>query len=288
MALIKEKYSSDGINRIYQLLKNEAEKAVAKEYDIRVDTLKVVSRTNDPDRFFEHETFLVANSKNITINIYEGASPRCMKYMLTLTDEAPAAGELAGIEKTIQNRMQQERRGWEYDRQKKEIERLTEELTSNEKYTKQLEQEISRMQAEKQGMPGKLTQTLLSLAGAYITRNPEQLSGIPIVGQLFGGGSPGEQGAEQQIINDSDVRTEQMNDEVLGTYKKREEPKYTGEVAEEDFDKLKQALIPLLPEELCQKVADINKFLIINHVAVEQVHDLVMDAVNKSEQGQAA
>ncbi len=133
MALMKEMYSVSGINRIYQLLKNEAASGGPKEYDIKVDAMKVVSRNIDPERFFEHEQFLVANSKSITVNIYDGSSPRCMKYTLLLEPEQATEQELSGIERSFGLRMQQEKKSWEYERLKKENTELREALDEKEK-----------------------------------------------------------------------------------------------------------------------------------------------------------
>lgn len=275
MALIKEQYTPNGINRVYQLLKNEAEKAIAKEYDIRVDLLKVVNRTNEPERFFEHEAFLTAESKSITINIYDGSSPRCTKYILMLSDESPAKETLSGIEKTVEARMQQERINWEYDRQKKEIGRLTQELESSERYTLQLQERISSMQAEKLSLPGKLTNTLISLAGAYITRNPQALSGMAGLGKMLHGGAIGQHEAEEQIINDADVRAEQNDEATQATFSRQGPMLYTGEVTEEDFGRLEEALIPIFPDEYRETVVTVLKLMYNDSHLIPEIASLL-------------
>lgn len=285
MALIKEKYSPNGVNRIYQLLKNEAEKGTAREYDIKVDNLKVVSRNNDPERFFEHEAFLLANSKSITINIYDGSSPRCSRYMLLLTEEEPDKGALSGIDKTISLRMQQERKSWEYDRQKQEIVRLADELADMEKYADKLKDQLNQMAAEKQKMPGKMTEALIALAGAYINRNPNGLSGIPILGNLLGGGLQG-QDATEQVINDADNRAEAAEEEVTATFERKKEPEYTGEVTTEDLERLEDALIPVFADEYRDTVLTVLKVMYTNTHIIPEIASLLEDA--QQEHGQAA
>lgn len=285
MGLIKEKYSVNGINRIYQLLKNEADNGTAKEYDIRVDALKVVSRNNDPDRFFDHETFLLPNSKHITVNIYDGSSPRCMKYMLLLSEEAAGSEELSGIEKTINAKMQQERKIWEYDRQKQELAQLRQELADMEKYSGKLEEQITLMRQEKQKLPGRLTDTLISLAGAYISRNPHALNGIPILGSLLGTGTSNEHNDGVQADNTEQAfGKENEPEEAACTFSKKETPKYTGEAAEEDFDRLENALIPLFPEEYRETVATVVSVMYHNHQIIPQIATLLEDEEQTNKQ----
>ena len=116
MALAKEVYSANRVNLIYQLLKNEADNGTPKEYDVKVDELKVVSRTNDPERFYSHEEFVLPETRNITINIYDSKSHRCTRYILLLREEEPSKQELSGIEKSINTKMLQERKKWESGR----------------------------------------------------------------------------------------------------------------------------------------------------------------------------
>lgn len=284
MALIKEAYTPNGINRIYQLLKNEAEKGKAKEFDIKVDNLKVVSRTDDPERFFEHEEFLVTNSRHITVNIYDGSSTRCNRYMLLLAEEEPAKEELSGIDKTISLRVQQERKGWEYERQKKEMEQLTEELAENGKYITKLEEEIKRMRAEKQKMPGKLTETLIALAGVYIARNPNALNGIPILGHLLSGDAANKQTSEQVISHAEEPADK--DEEIQSSFKRVKTPVYTGEVTDEDFEMLEEALTPVFPPEHKGNVITILKLMYFNNHIIPEIVSLLTDA--QQEQRQAA
>lgn len=290
MALVKEMYSANGINRIYQLLRNEADNGTAKEYDIKVDALKVVSRNNDPERFFEHETFLMANSRNITVNIYDGSSPRCTRYMLLLHAEEPGKEELSGIEKTVHARMQQERKSWEYDRQKQEIAQLRQELMDAEKYSAALEKQIVEMREEKQKMPGKLTETLIGLAGAYISRNPNALNGIPVIGNLLGAASPGNESTETvQVFDDTQVRQENNEPEVEQvTFSKIVKPEYSGEATDKDFDRLENALIPLFAEQYRETVSTVISVMYHDNEVIQQIAELLPEDEQEEEQKNAA
>ena len=145
MALAKEMYSANRVNLIYQLLKNEADNGTPKEYDVKVDELKVVSRTNDPERFYSHEEFVLPETRNITINIYDSKSHRCTRYILLLREEEPSKQELSGIEKSINTKMLQERKKWEYDQLKKEYDDLKEQLDESEEYADALKTKIDQV-----------------------------------------------------------------------------------------------------------------------------------------------
>lgn len=259
MAVIKEKYSPDGINRIYQLLKNEADSETPKDYEVKIDMLAVIGRTNDPERFFEHEAFLLDNSKSITINIFDGLPSRCTKYIFVLSEEAPAKEGLYGIEQTLQVRMQQERKSWEYDRQKKKVQQLTQELADSERYVKQLQDKIRSMNGEKQNMPGILTEAFLSVAGVIASNG---FSGSSILGALAGSPKPSDETSEYSA-----------EPEIEATFSKVEpEPVYTGTPTEVDAGRFSKALIPLFPEEYREKVSEITRYMCYNHHLIDELY----------------
>src|ERR1700741_4609340 len=108
MAFIKEAYSESRVDMIYELLKRESDCSSPKDYEITIDGLKVVSRNNDPERFYDFEQFVLPESKIITINVHE-RSHRSLKYILLLSEEEPTPDGLSGLERSISARMQQEK-----------------------------------------------------------------------------------------------------------------------------------------------------------------------------------
>jgi len=286
MAFMKEMYSVSGINRIYQLLKNEAASGCPKDYDIKVDAMKVVSRNNDPERFFEHEQFLVASSKNIVVNIYDGASPRCMKYTLLLEPERSTEHELSGIEKSFNTRMHQEKKSWEYDRLKSENNELRQELDEKAKYVSQLEALINTMRAEKEQMPGKVTNALISLAGLFLSNKNGQEDTSMLAGLL----SPS---ATEDDGTENMVATFRRSDNVETTSEEKESPdfrnedlQYTGTATEEDFTRLERSLIPLFAQEHRETVSTVVSVMYHNNNLIPEIAELLEN--DDPEQQQAA
>jgi hypothetical protein len=287
MALVKEKYSESGVNRIYQLLKNEAENGIPKDYDIKVDELKVVNRNSNPDRFFEHEQFLMPETKSITINIYDGASPRCTRYTLLLKDEQPSKQELSGIEKTISTRILYEKKAWEHEQLRKENGELRRELEESAKHSGKLEQLISDLRSEKQRTPGKLTDAIISLAGAYLSANPKALDKIPLLGNLLGTPQPdatsSDAGSEEQEETECS-----FTETTEASFAKKADLKYTGHPTNEDFERFENALIPIFPEQYRDTVATVISCMYHNNQIIEQVAELLEDGNKQDSEKKAA
>ncbi len=273
MAIVKEAYSANRINLIYQLLKNEADNKQPKDYDVRIDELKVVSRNADPERFFDHEDFILPDTRSVTINIYDGASNRCTRYNLLLREE-PKDG-LAGIEQTINTQIAQERSKWEYDRLKLDYEEKVQELAEAEEYHRQLEEQISLMREEKNKSSNKLTETIVGLAGVYLSQNPKALSGIPLIGGLFNGNnSVGETPTPEEEVTIEPAFEKQQN------IPRRP---FTGEVNEEEIEALELALIPFFKEEHLEYVGEIIELLHKKDKYIAYVYHGLQDAEHQKQ-----
>lgn len=194
MSIVKEKYSSNRINMLHQILANDHEQGCPRDFDIKVDELKVVQRTNDPERFFLHEEFVQPETACITINIYDGNSRRCTKYQLYFGEVQNNAVTLSGIENTIQEKIGVERKNWEYDQLKKEKEEQAKQLADAEEYIDQLEERLSSVKAEYEevkskrvGMAEMNAGRLIGFATEYIVKNhPAITRKLPLLSGLSG------------------------------------------------------------------------------------------------------
>lgn len=254
MAIIKEAYSTTRVNLIYQLLKNEADAGRPKDYDIRVDDLKVVSRNNNPEQFHTHEEFVIPESKTITISVYEGVSNRCTRYQLRLGEEEPSSQELSGIANTITLRMKQEKSKWEFGQLQKDYADCQQKLRECEEYAEELSQKVTLLEMEQSKNTGQLTNALIGLAGNFISNNPNALSGIPIIGSLFGG-------------NDKPKELNGPKEECLCSHAAKT---YTGELTVGDDLLMKKALVPYFSDEYRDKVMKALLYFFHNNHLVDQ------------------
>jgi uncharacterized phage infection (PIP) family protein YhgE len=283
MAIIKEVYSSTRVNLIYQLLRNEADNGTPKEYDVRVDELKVVSRTSDPERFHGHEEFVLPETRSIIINIYDGTSNRCNRYNLLLREEDPSQQELSGIEKSINTKMLQERKKWEFDKLKEDYDDLKEQLGEAEEYAEQLKGKIEQLEAEKSTKSNKITETIVGLAGMFLASKPNALSGIPLIGDLLGGNK-----TIPLPVEETSGATVQEGDGTA-TFQKMVTPKaFTGDITEGDEQSLKDALSPFFKPEYIDRVVQIIQYLFMHNSFVDQTITVMEHAIKQGDQTKKA
>jgi hypothetical protein len=181
--MIRQKYNPTRIQLLHQMLLNSQQQGLPREYDIKVDDLKVVQRTNDPEQFFRHEEFILPDTQSICITLYEGTSNRNSRHVFVLNEANNKQDNnhqsLDGIEKMLEAKMDKERQQWNLQLLQKENEALKQELEDAEEYTEQLEGEITALK-EKKFEAGKNIGAVLSGAfEALVRNNPTMLKGIP-------------------------------------------------------------------------------------------------------------
>jgi hypothetical protein len=269
MAFVKENYSESRVNMIYELLKKEAENGTPKDYEIKVDELKVVSRNNNPERLYDFEQFVLPESRNVTIIVHSNLH-RSLRYLLLLQEEEPATEELSGIEKSINTKMQHEKTKWEHTQLKREHEETKQQLKECEDYVRQLKEKVSTLEIEneKGNSKGRLTNAIMGLAGAYISSNPNGLSGIPLIGGMFGGDKKGLPQGEKSMESDCLCKSAPA--------------KFTGEITELDDQRMKAALLPYFPEEYVGKVNKLIRYLFHHNHFIEQAITGIESATTKS------
>lgn len=188
MAFVKEKYSGARINLLYQLLQSDYEDGRPREYDISVDDLKVVRRTTDPEKFFSHEDFITEEARYLTITLYEGTSKRNTRYVYYLKDGVEEEkATLSGIEQTMNDKMQQQRRQWDFELLQKEYEDLKGELEEQEEYIEKLEASLQEEKAKKANIKDNWGEVFSLALEGMVRRNTHLLNGIPVIGQGLAG-----------------------------------------------------------------------------------------------------
>lgn len=251
MAFIKEAYTENKVEMIYELLKRDAENGSPRDFDITVDGLKVVGRNNDPARFHDFEQFVLPESRDITINIHE-RSHRSTKYILLLQQEEPSTGELSGIDRTIAARMKQEKARWDYKKLEEDYNDCLRELKECEEFSRELQEKVYTLEREKGSSSGQLTNAIVGLAGAYISSNPGALNGIPVIGSLFGNGKQANGGQERQCFC-------------------RKEPKtFTGEITVDDDARMKAAIGPYFKEEYKDQFMRVLRYFFHHNHFIDQ------------------
>jgi hypothetical protein len=262
MAFIKEAYTENRVEMIYELLKKDAENGSPREYDVMVDGLKVVSKNNDPGRFYDFEQFVLPESSNITINIHE-RSHRSMKYILLLQQEEPTQGELSGLDSTIAARMKQERAKWEHKKLEEDYNDCLRSLKECEEFSRELQDRIHTLEMEKGSSSGQLTNAIVGLAGAYISSNPGALNGIPVIGSLFGDSKRGKAEENRECIC-GNTPTE-----------------FTGQITVGDDTRMKAAIIPYFKEEYREQFMKVLHYFFHNNHFIDQTVNGIENLLGK-------
>lgn len=221
-----EKYDPLKIELIKKNLETQQQQGAALFYEIYVDNLKVVHRTNKVELFDNYEEFVNEDTQKIRILIYSThpTAPRNTKHIFLMKTEENKNG-LSGAE--IQNQIAEgvarEREKWECDQVRRDLESSKTKLSEAEEYIEKLKKIIydtegKLKEAEK---TGDFTKILTELAGQF----------LPLKNQPKGNlsGAQEEKKAEEQA---SFSKTKQEENSLS-----EEEQRYinAGKVLEEKF-----------------------------------------------------
>ncbi len=188
MAINQDKYTEQKVNRIYQILQNAQQQGQMQDYEIQVDGLKVVQRTDDLEMFFSHEDFIDADTKSLSIAIYSGASNRNDRHILWLKEEPKEAlNGLEDIDTRVEKRIQEAEDKWKYQQLNKEHEQLKTDYAELEKFAEQIEKDLAESKTAKFKFGnmniGELGSVMLE---GIVRRNPQILTKLPMGDSLAG------------------------------------------------------------------------------------------------------
>ena len=180
MPYIKEQYSERKIENLYNFLQSAKEQGDPEDYEILVDAFKVVKRTNDLTRFENYTNYMEPETKELTIIIYDGTSPRNTKHVFTMKEENKNGLSGVDVDTRIEEKLRVEKERWETDLLKKENEKLKTELADAEAYIDQLEEDAEKAKDKKFRLGdvnvGEFASVVLE---GIVRRNPQMLAKLP-------------------------------------------------------------------------------------------------------------
>lgn len=180
MAITTSEYNELKIERIYQILQNQERLGNASNYQIFVDTFKVVPRTNDLSLFETYANFVDANTQSITILIFDGNSNRNDKHIFRLQSEAPSTlNGVENIEEKIHKKLEEERQKWKQNQLERKHKKLKKAYSDLEKEKEQLERELAEAKSNKHKI-GNLNMVEFGseILGSLVKKNPQILNGL--------------------------------------------------------------------------------------------------------------
>lgn len=199
MALFEDNYDALKIEKLKLSLQKQSDSGKPQYFEIYVDGLKAVPKTNDINEFDHYENFMLEDTEKIRILVYTASaiSPRNdqFTYRLKKQKEEPViqvqqqTPTLNGtdIEARIDEKMKQQRERWEHDLLKKELDETKKQLKEAEDYSEKLEGELTVLRSKK-GQIGNINigeVASVALEG-LVRRNTDLLAKIPGAESLAG------------------------------------------------------------------------------------------------------
>lgn len=185
MEINTQKYDPQKIERLKQFLEKQAAKQQARYFEIYVDNLKAVPRTNDIAEFDSYAEFLDENTERIKVKIYSTSQTSAHHDLHVFITNSPAEQQkeqgLSGIEikSEINKEVSLAKERWEADQVKKELADKQKELEQAEQYIEKLEGRLEEA-SSKRKMGDVQWGEVASLAlEGVMRRNAHLLAAIP-------------------------------------------------------------------------------------------------------------
>jgi hypothetical protein len=181
MSVINQPFDNAKIEKLKNFLEDMAAKGQPRPYEIYVDNLRVVPKTENPDDFEGYEQYMDGNTAQLKIVIFgSSASPRNEKYCFDVQKEKekPLNG-LGEVDSLIQDRLDARDREHAMADLNKELSATKQQLEESEEYAESLEQQIQDL---KEGKYKKNIQwgELASVAvESMLRRNAQLFAKIP-------------------------------------------------------------------------------------------------------------
>lgn len=201
MPVTNDKFDQLKVDKLKHYLQDMAAKGHAKPFEIFVDSLKIVPKTEDPNEFDNYEYYMNEDTEKIRILIYNSAaSPRNDQYcfyvqQMKIDKPVNGLGDLDGI---IQEKLNARDKEYELNRVKDELEETKKQLEEAEEYAEMLEQQLEESKSNKYKL-GKLD--LVELGGAVLeklaVKNSPALEKIGLGGLIASDTPPTSEPAEE-------------------------------------------------------------------------------------------
>lgn len=191
MPVITDQYDQLKIDKLKHYLEAQAAKGVPVAFEIFVDNLRVVSKTDDPKEFDSYEYYMNEDTEKVRILIYSfGLSPRNDQYcfMVQKTVGGKSLNGVQDMEAIMEEKLAAREREYEMNKLREELEAVREELTETEAYADKLEKEVQHLKENKFKLGSMdLPSFVGEMVGSWVKKNPQVLTRLPIGGEALAG-----------------------------------------------------------------------------------------------------
>lgn len=175
MSVAIEPYEPYKVELIKRHLQSQLDRGFPRYFEVCVDQLKVVPRTNRVEDFDQYLDYITESTKKLRILLYStsATSPRNEQHVFLMGKQKEEGLSGIDIEKRIEEKVRQERERWDCEQTKKELETAKVKLGEAEDYIDQLQERLLELKEKK------------SELAPYITAVVSGLSKHPALGNLL-------------------------------------------------------------------------------------------------------
>lgn len=183
MPVTNDNYDQLKIDKLKHYLETQAQRGHPRPFEVFVDNLKVVNKTEDPAEFDTYEFYMNEDTEKVRILIYNSnLSPRNDQYCFLVQRQKgdKSLNGLGEIEAVVQEKLAARDREHEMTRLREELHEAKQELEESEEYAEKLEREIDFLKENKFKLGNINIGELASVAvEGMIRRNPQILTRLP-------------------------------------------------------------------------------------------------------------
>lgn len=271
MPVTTEQYDQLKIDKLKHFLEAQAEKGLAKPFEIFVDNLKVVAKTDDAKEFDSYEFYMNEDTEKVRILIYNSnLSPRNDQYcfMVQKTIGGKSLNGLGEIENIVQEKLAARDREYEMNRLKEELEATKEDLAETEEECDRLLKEIENLKQNKFKLGNVNVAEFASFALENIVRrNPQILAKLPGGAALAGFVEQDNKEQESRLLHP------QSAPETNASFQKETTPEITEE--EKRYLAYLKAFEKNLNQEQAEMFNVILQAMINEPSIISTMHDLI-------------
>lgn len=189
MPVTHQKFDQFKIEKLKGFLEDMTAKGQPRMYEIFVDSLKVVPKTEDISQFENYEQYMDEDTEKVRILIYNShLSNRNDQYCFILQSGKPnkPVNGLGEIDTILQEKLAARDREHEMDSLRKELETTREQLQDAETEAEDLRQELEAVKAGKERKQIKGIEIMSVILEGFVRRNTQLLQKIPGAEALAG------------------------------------------------------------------------------------------------------
>ena len=266
MAATNENFDQLKVDKLKHFLEDMANKGQPRPYEIFVDGLKVIPKTEDPKDFDNYDYYMNEDTEKIRILIYNSSlSPRNDQYCFYVQQNkgGKAMNGLGEIDNIIQEKIAARDKEYEMTKLKEELESIKQQLEESEEYAEGLEQQLEQSKTNKFKLGNINFGELASVAlEGIVRRNPQLLAKIPGGESLAGiiELDNAEQEKKQLILPTAEGEASFQKQATASITQTEEQKRYAAFLAqlEQTFNEAQLADVMLIIQKLAEEPAQVE------------------------------